>query len=178
MRLARRILKLIGWKFEMNIQPMDKCVICVAPHTSNWDFILGELASRSAGYKSGFLMKDTWFFFPLGYLLKAIGGIPVKQHTHTNVTEQVAEEYRRRKRLWVAITPEGTRSPNPNWHKGFLYIAREAQVPIVLAYFDYAEKVACIDRIFTPSDDVDADIERIKQYYAPRHAKHPENFVI
>ena len=75
-----------GWKFVVNIPPVNKCVICVAPHTSNWDFIMGELASRSVGMKAKFLMKDAWFFFPLKYLLKALGGIPVSRRHSTNVT--------------------------------------------------------------------------------------------
>ena len=62
-----------GWKFVVNIPPLKKCVICVAPHTSNWDFIMGELAIHSVGMKAGFLMKDTWFFFPVGQLMKALG---------------------------------------------------------------------------------------------------------
>ena len=62
---------------EITVPDYPKAIICVAPHTSNWDFIVGELAIRSVGRKAGFMMKSSWFFFPLGYLLKAIGGIPV-----------------------------------------------------------------------------------------------------
>ena len=178
MNLAGWILKKMGWRFEVNIPPTPKCVICVAPHTSNWDFIVGEVGIRSVGMSSGFLMKDTWFFFPLGYIMKSLGGIPVKQHTHTNVSEHVVEAFNRREHLWVAVTPEGTRSANPNWHKGFLHIARDAGVPVVLAYIDYEQKVACVDRIFEMSGDVDADMTTIKAYYANHQAKHPEKFVL
>ncbi|MBR1882695.1 MAG: 1-acyl-sn-glycerol-3-phosphate acyltransferase [Muribaculaceae bacterium] len=176
MNLAGWMLKPAGWSFRVNIPETPRCVICVAPHTSNWDFVVGELAIRSAGMRASFLMKDTWFFFPVGHLMRALGGIPVKQGTHTNVTDSVVNAFQRSERLWVAVTPEGTRSRNPHWHKGFLHIAREAQVPIVLAYIDYAQRVACIDKIFTPGGDVEADLVAIKEYYSQRVGRYPQKF--
>lgn len=178
MNLPGWLLKKMGWTFHLRIPNIPKCVVCVAPHTSNWDFIIGELAIRSVGRKAGFLMKDTWFFFPLGYIMRAIGGIPVKQHTHTNVSEHVVDALNKNPHLWIAVTPEGTRSPNPHWHKGFLHIAREAGVPIALAYIDYAKHEACIDRIFQSSGDVDADIAEIKNYYSQFTAKFPDKFAL
>ncbi|MBR6489246.1 MAG: 1-acyl-sn-glycerol-3-phosphate acyltransferase [Muribaculaceae bacterium] len=177
-RLLGHIMKNHGWKFVVNIPDVKKCVICVAPHTSNWDFIMGELASRSVGMKARFLMKDAWFFFPLKYLLRALGGIPVSRDHRTNVTGGVIDSFNRCEKLAVAVTPEGTRSLNPHWHKGFLYIARDANVPIVLGYFNYDEKIVCLDRIFAPSDDVDADMLAIKRYYdsVGCKGKYPEKF--
>ena len=176
MNLSKWLLDRAGWRFSLNIPPTPKCVICVAPHTSNWDFVLGELGSRSAGTKASFLMKDTWFFFPMGYLMRALGGIPVKRSHHTHVTEGVVVEFNRHERLWVAVTPEGTRSRNTHWHRGFLHIAQAAGVPVVLGYIDYVTKEICIDRIFEITGDVDADMAAIKRYYQGRTAKHPENF--
>ncbi|MBQ4367716.1 MAG: 1-acyl-sn-glycerol-3-phosphate acyltransferase [Muribaculaceae bacterium] len=172
------MLKKAGWQFLINVDLPPKCVVCVAPHTSNWDFVLGELSIRSVGRTAGFLMKSTWFFFPLGGLLRRIGGIAVRQHQHTNVTDQVVDEFNAKEQLMIAVTPEGTRSPNPNWHKGFLYIARQANVPVVLAYIDYGTHTVCLDRLFTPSDDVEADMRTIKEYYRGRTARFPEKFVM
>ncbi len=167
-----------GWKFVVNIPDLKKCVICVAPHTSNWDFIMGELAIHSVGMRAGFLMKDAWFFFPLKYLLKALGGIPVSRQRRTNVTGGVVDSFKKHDNLAIAVTPEGTRSRNPNWHKGVLYIARDAGVPIVLGYFNYEKKIVCLDRIFEASDDIDADMIAIKHYYDTVDAlgKYPEKF--
>ncbi len=167
-----------GWKFVVNIPPIKKCVICVAPHTSNWDFIMGELAIRSVGMKAGFLMKDTWFFFPLKYLLSSIGGVPVSQHRRTNVTGGVIDSFNKRDNLAIAVTPEGTRSLNPRWHRGFLHIAREAGVPIVLGYFNYEKKIVCLDKIFEQSGDIDKDMLAIKKYYdtVGCKGKYPEKF--
>ena len=155
----------------------DKCVIVIAPHTSNWDFILGELGIHSVGMKAGFLMKDTWFFFPLGYLLKALGGIPVNRRHHVNLTHSIVEAFNTTPKLAIGVTPEGTRSANPNWHKGAIFMARDAEVPLVLAYFDYDKKVVCIDKVFDLTDDPDADLLRIKQYYKPFHGRYPDKFV-
>ena len=178
MNISAWLLKKMGWRFQINIPPTPKCVVCVAPHTSNWDFIIGELGIRSVGMRAGFLMKDTWFFFPMGSIMRSIGGIPVKQHAHTNVAEHVVEAFNAKDQLWIAVTPEGTRSPNPHWHKGFLHIAREANVPIALAYYDYEKRVACIDRIFESSGDVEADLATIKQYYSQFKGKYPEKFAL
>ncbi len=177
MNLAGLILKSRGWKFVTNVELPPKCIICVAPHTSNWDFILGELCIRSKGMKAGFLMKDTWFFFPLGLLLRKIGGVPVAQHRRTNVSSTVVESLKTHDKLAIAVTPEGTRSLNAKWHKGFLYIAHEANVPVILAYVNYPERIVCIDREFMPTGDVDADMEQIKRYYNEHgRARFPEKF--
>lgn len=180
MNLAGRLLRWAGWRFDLNVDLPPKCIICVAPHTSNWDFILGELASRSVGIKAKFMMKSTWFFFPMGCLMRALGGIPVDRSHHTNVTTQVADEFNRCDHLAVAVTPEGTRSGNGHWHTGFLRIARQAGVPVLLAYIDYARRVVCIDRTFNASDDVDADLEAVKTYYSTHAdgARRPEQFTL
>jgi len=177
MNFSGWILKKSGWTFKVNLELPDKCIIVIAPHTSNWDFILGELGIHSVGMKAGFLMKDTWFFFPLGYLLRGLGGIPVNRRQHGNLTHSIVEAFNSTSRLAIGVTPEGTRSANPNWHKGAIFMARDAGVPLVLAYFDYKERVVCIDRVLELSDDADADLMRIKQYYQHFNAKYPEKFV-
>lgn len=182
MRFARYLLHKFGWDFRVNVPETPKCVICVAPHTSNWDFIVGELAIRSAGMKAGFLMKSTWFFFPLGLLLKSIGGVPVhrgkKKDGKSSITDSLVYAYAKADTLAIAVTPEGTRSLNPHWHKGALVIASEANVPLVLAYIDYKNKIACLDKVLTPSGDLDADLDTIRRYYKDKGymARFPEKF--
>ena len=176
MKLAAWILKKAGWKFQTNITLPTKCVIAIAPHTSNWDFIVGELAVRSVGMKARFLMKSTWFFFPLGYIMKAIGGIPVNRNKNTRVTDQVVQAFNMHDNLIVGVTPEGTRSRNENWRTGFLHIAQEAQVPLALAYIDYSTHTVCIDRFYEITGDYDADMAGIKQYFSKYKAKYPEKF--
>ena len=180
MNLSGYILKLFGWKAQVSVPDYPKCIICVAPHTSNWDFIIGKLAYASVGRKSGFLMKETWFFWPLGAIFRAIGGVPVARGRKRkgSLVETLTERFRKSDRLVLAITPEGTRSPNPTWHTGFLQIAIGAGIPIALAVIDYADKRAEISRTFTPTGDVEADMRAIKEYYRGAKGRFPENFVI
>ena len=89
--ISRMLLKLAGWKAaSVEGVEMPKCVICVAPHTSNWDFVIGKLFYTSIGLTAGFLMKKSWFFFPFNLLFKSMGGIPVERSKHTSMTDQVA----------------------------------------------------------------------------------------
>ena len=105
MNLSGWILKKAGWTFQVNLTMPDKCIIVIAPHTSNWDFILGELGIHSVGMKAGFLMKDTWFFFPLGPMLKALGGIPVNRRQHGNLTQSIVEAFNTTPKLAIGVTP-------------------------------------------------------------------------
>ncbi len=177
MNLARRLLKWMGWGVEVSVPDLPKAIICVAPHTSNWDFLIGELAIRAVGRKAGFMMKSSWFFFPLGCLFKALGGIPVKRRNkQQSLVDVMVQRFNAEQRLGVAITPEGTRSRTATWHTGFLRIAREANVPIMLAVIDFRMKKAIINDMFIPTGDTEADMRVIKQYYKPFTGRHPENF--
>ena len=178
MNLAGRILKLFGWTVRVSVPDYPKCIICVAPHTSNWDFIIGKLAYASVRRKAGFLMKDTWFFWPLGCFFRSIGGIPVprRKRGERPLTDIIVERFEAADRLAIAITPEGTRSRTCEWHTGFLRIAERAQVPIVLAAIDFHTKIAKIERTFEPVGDVETDMRAIKEYYRPFKGKYPEKF--
>ena len=109
MNLSAWIMKRAGWTFKVNLTMPDKCVIVIAPHTSNWDFIMGLLYSRSIGMTCNFLMKKEWFFWPLGPLFKKLGGIPVYRQKHTSMTDAMAETAKNEKIFHLCITPEGTR---------------------------------------------------------------------
>lgn len=178
MTLSGLILSAFGWKVEITVPDYPKCLICVAPHTSNWDFILGKLAYASVGRKAGFLMKDTWFFWPLGSFFRAIGGIavPRKRKTGVSLTDVIVEKFNTSERLTLAITPEGTRSRTSDWHTGFLHIAQRAGVPIALGVLDFGSKRIMIERTFEPTGDVEADMRAIKDFYRPFKGKYPEKF--
>lgn len=178
MSLSSLILKMFGWKVRVAVPDWPKCLICVAPHTSNWDFILGKLAYASIGRKAGFLMKSSWFFWPLGYFFRAIGGIPVVRGAEhkSSVTQEVIDRFNSSSRLTIAVTPEGTRSRTSQWHTGFLRIAAGAHVPVVLGAIDAATKTVYLERTFTPTGDIDADMAAIKDYYKAFTGIIPENF--
>lgn len=176
-----RILKWSGWSVEITAPRRDKCVICVAPHTSNLDFILGLLAYRSIGREANFLMKEFWFFFPLKYLLKALGGIPVpRKGSKGHLTQDIIRQFKTRTYMNLAVTPEGTRSLQPNWRTGFLYIAEGAGVPLQLGIIDYGHKRIIIRDELKLTGDVERDMASVKNYYAPwkSAARYPDKFTV
>lgn len=172
------LLKLLGWTSSLPVSIPPKCVICVAPHTSNWDFLIGMIFYKSINGNPHFLMKKSWFFFPLKYILKAIGGFPVDRKKKTSVTDQMAAEFQRTDHFQLAIAPEGTRKKTKTWKTGFYYIAYEAKVPITLAYLDYSKKIIGILENFIPTGNTDKDISYIKQQYIGIKGKHSEQFAI
>ena len=170
--------KLLGWKTEVTTPNYDKCVICAAPHTSNWDLFIGKLFYGAIGRKTSFMMKKEWFFFPLGILFKAVGGIPVNRNKKSSLVEQMAERFAQSQHFHLAITPEGTRKANAHWKKGFYFIAQGAGVPIVLIGIDYPKKTIYATKALTPSGDIEKDMAEIKDYFKDFKGKHPENFAI
>jgi len=170
--------RLLGWKYRVCVPGFDKCVVCAAPHTSNVDLFMGKLFYGLIGRKSSFLMKKEWFFFPLGLIFKAIGGIPVDRSHKASLTEQMINVFSKKKYFNLAITPEATRSANSNWKKGFYFIALRAKVPIVLVGIDYATKTITIGKYIWPNGDINTQMDEIKQYYKQFKGKHPERFAI
>lgn len=177
-QLSQLLIKLAGWKGEILVEIPDKCVVCVAPHTSNWDFILGKLFYTSIGRTASFLIKESWFVFPFNLFFDWIGGVPVNRSKSGELTNQMALEFQKRPNFQLAITPEATRKLNLNWKKGFYYIALKAQVPILLVAFDYGRKVVSADKVFYPTGNEEADLKEIKSYYKNVTARHPQNFSV
>ena len=167
-----------GWKEEVDQPRPAKCIICIAPHTSNWDFLIGKSYYTALGLTSNFLMKKEWFFWPLGPIFKAMGGIPVWRSKHSSITDILAEQAKERETFKLCITPEGTRSLNPEWKKGFYFIAVKARIPILLYGCDYERKLIECTHSFIPSGDLEKEMREIKLYFKDYKGKHPELFSI
>lgn len=176
--LCRLIFRKMGWQVEMTVPYRDKCIICVAPHTSNWDFIIAELYYHSIGRTAGFLMKKEWFFWPMGVLFRSMGGIPVERSRHVCLTDRVAEAAIKAERFELAVTPEGTRSLATKWKRGFYFIALKAGLPIQLYAIDYKNKRIVCTKELVPSGDVEADMRLIMDYYRPYEGKYPGKFAV
>ena len=162
--ISKALLRLTGWRLGPVIQEdVPKCVICVAPHTSNWDFVFGKLLYTSIGRNARFLIKKEWFIFPFNLLFKKLGGVPIDRSKNTSVTDQMAEQFNSHEKFQLAITPEGTRKRVEEWN--------------LLAYLDYKKKEAGISKLFYPTGDVERDIRQIRAYYKEVTACHPHNFV-
>ena len=172
------LYKHMGWTTEVTEDHPDKFIICLAPHTSNWDFILGLLYSRARGMQCNFMMKKEWFFWPLGPIFRSLGGIPVYRQKKTSMTDAMAEAAKAAKTFHLCITPEGTRSRTADWKKGFYFIALKAGLPILLYGVDYTQKRIVCTKTIIPSGDLDRDMRDIKVYYKDFKGKKPENFTI
>ena len=155
-----------------------RIMITAAPHTSNWDLFIGKLFYGAIGRKTYFMMKKEWFFFPLGLIFKAVGGIPVDRGRKTSLVDQMTERFAKSKKFQLAITPEGTRKANPNWKKGFYFIALKAQVPIVMIGIDYTTKTISATKAIMPSGDIEKDMREVKLYYKDFKGKNPKNFAL
>lgn len=175
--IGKFILFLSGWKVINHIPPeVKKCVVMMAPHTSNWDFVLGFFGYSAMGISAKYLIKKEAFVFPIGGIVRALGGIPVDRKASTNIVHQVGELFKNSDNLIITITPEGTRSLNRNWKRGYYYIAELANVPIGLGFLDYKNKIGGIGAMFSPTGNYDEDIKIIEQFYLDKHARYPENF--
>jgi len=172
------LFSLMGWHDEVSVAFPKKYIICMAPHTSNWDFIIGLLYSRATGMRSQFLMKREWFFWPMGCLFRKLGGIPVFRDRHTSMTDRMATLAAESSEFALCITPEGTRSLNPDWKKGFYFIAQKAGIPILLFALDYGKRAVNCSRMVVPSGDVEADMRTIKLHFKDFRGRHPEKFTI
>ena len=171
---GRLMLGLSGWRVEGGFPDVPKMMIIVAPHTSNWDFPVGLMAKFSLRLGCGYIAKQSLFWWPLGVFLRAMGGIAIDRSAASDIVAQTAREYASRRQLALVITPEGTRSRVDRWKSGFHRIAKAAGVPIVLAVFDYREKVVRLGPWISPTDDYDADLRELQSHIRADMAKRPE----
>ncbi|MDC0088599.1 lysophospholipid acyltransferase family protein [Porticoccaceae bacterium] len=175
--ISKIILRLIQWRVVGSLpEKQKKYVLIVAPHTSNWDFILFVLTVSVLRLKPSVLIKSTLFVGPLGWFLRYCGAIPVNRTQANSLVNYIADIYEEREEFVLIITPEGTRSPNPKWKRGFHHVATTAQVPILIAYVDSATKTIGIEGLMEPSDDVDGDIRQLKTFFDSKSGLKPKNY--
>lgn len=187
-RLARRgnwfmrtaamgFMRATGWRFSGEPFPDEpRFVLLVAPHTSNWDFLVGLQAMYALGIRGTFLAKHTLFRFPMGLLMRWLGGVPVERGGRTDVVSQTAEVIRRSERIIAVLAPEGTRKPTRTWRTGFYWIAHQAGVPIVPVVFDYSVKEVRVHPPFLPTGDLARDLPRLMAPYRPEMALFPAQY--
>jgi 1-acyl-sn-glycerol-3-phosphate acyltransferase len=169
--LARWLLARSGWRLIGELPDEPKLVVIVAPHSSNWDAVWGILFKIALRLDVHFIGKREAFFWPLGTLLRRLGGIPIDRTAAHDVVGEMSREFARRERFWLAIAPEGTRRRVQKWKSGFWRIARAAGVPILPMYFHYPEKTIGLGPLFHPSTDLTADLTRLQAFYQPWRGK-------
>lgn len=172
--LARAAFRLMGWRAEGEAPNIPKYVMVAAPHTSNIDGLMLVLGAWLFGLKLHWMGKHTLFRAPFGWLLKAFGGVPIDRRAPRGAVQQMIQAFHEHERQILVVAPEGTRGKTDRWKTGFYYIAQGADVPMVLAYIDYARKVVGIGPVIHPSGDQAADMRLIHEFYKDKVARYPE----
>ena len=180
-KLAKFILEKTGWTLIGEPAPERCCIYLEAPHTSIWDFLIGYLYYRARGHKLRVMIKQEAFFFPVGNLLRALGGFPINRKNPQKTIMSIVHEMESNvtKPFHLAICPEGTRKPVKKWKTGYHTIATQANIPVYITIVDWGHKKTGIVCKAELTGNARADTDRIQQIYEDLKpiALHPKNFV-
>ena len=177
--IGKLILQLAGYKIidttPKGVRNYQKAVMIAAPHTSNWDYVYTMAALYALDVPIKYLGKASLFKFPLGILIKKLGGIPVRREQKNNMVNDMAKMINESIEQMILIIPaEGTRSYSKEWKSGFYHIAQTAGVPIILGFLDFAKKeVGFLDE-FNPTGNYEKDLKIIQKKYVGITPKFPE----
>jgi 1-acyl-sn-glycerol-3-phosphate acyltransferase len=174
-QLARGVVRAVRWRLEGEIPEHTRCVLVCAPHTSWWDLWATVLFGAAAGVQVSWLGKHTLFWWPNRVLLEALGGIPIRRDGGDDTVKQVVARFAEGGDLVLAISPEGAKRRRPWWRSGFWYIARDANVPIVVASLDWKRRVCRLGPTIVPTNLQD-DMETIRNALQDVTPRHPELF--
>lgn len=176
-RFGSFILTRRGWQVEGEFINRKKAILAVAPHTSNWDFFIGLMVVFAFRLNISFFGKHSIFVPPLGYVVRKLGGIAIERSKAHGVVQNIAKQTKEADNMLLALAPEGTRSPVYPWKTGFMYIAKEAEVPIQLIGLDYAQKTIILGPIIEKVDNIEQQMQTIYAFYANVSAKYPQNCI-
>ncbi|WP_040254577.1 1-acyl-sn-glycerol-3-phosphate acyltransferase [Psychroserpens mesophilus] len=170
--------KLLGWKITGNTNfskdTVKKAVIIALPHTSWHDFYIGLLLRKITNVKTNFVGKKELFTWPFGYYFRAVGGAPLDRTSGQNKVQAIAQLFNDKHEFRLTLAPEGTRKKVAEWKTGFYYIAKEANVPIIMFTLDFENKVNHVSEPFYPTEDVEADFKFMKSFFKDVKGKKPE----
>jgi 1-acyl-sn-glycerol-3-phosphate acyltransferase len=175
---SRLFLRLTGWRVDGSLPPgAEKAVLIAAPHTSNWDLPYTLMVAFCLRLHVYWMGKHTIFRWPFGPVMRWLGGIAVQRERSNNLVAASALAIREADGpVHLVVPPEGTRGSTRHWKTGFYFIALQAEVPIILAYMDYAKKLSGLGPVFVPTGDVERDMAEIKRFYAPIQGRNAMQF--
>ena len=171
--IARFILRASGWTAVGEIPDVPKAVFIAAPHTSNWDGFWALTYKVALGIDVRFFAKDALFWFPLGTLLRGLGGIPLDRSRAQSAVAQAVAMFGDNEQFYFGLAPEGTRALRDTWKSGFYRIAEKARVPVYLGILDYGNKRIGIAGRLDITGDREADLARCRDFYADIVGRHP-----
>ena len=172
--ISKTILFFFGWKVKGKFPDIPKCVMIAAPHTSNWDYfytILVAFVLKAQIYTMG---KKSLTQGTFGPIMKWLGILPIDRSKSNNVVDLTVQQFNSNKKLIIIVPPSGTRNKVAYWKTGFYYIALGAKVPICLGFIDYGRKTGGIGPLIYPTGDIDADMIKIRGFYADIEGKYQE----
>jgi 1-acyl-sn-glycerol-3-phosphate acyltransferase len=173
---GRVVLALLGWNFEGEIPNLPRFVLIVAPHTSNWDFVIGLAAMLALDLRVTWLGKHQIFRPPFGRICRWLGGVPVDRSAPEGVVEQAAAVFAPDRSAILAIAPEGTRRKVERWKSGFWRIARAAGVPVFPVAFDFRRRAVVFGEPYWPTADYEADLAALQRGFSAEMARNPQNY--
>jgi 1-acyl-sn-glycerol-3-phosphate acyltransferase len=165
--IGRGILRLVGWRIASAPPDLSRFVVIAAPHSSNWDFVIGIALVFALRLDVHFIGKAELFRGPLDPLMRWLGGVPVDRNHPEGMVEEAAAMFAAGAPFMLAVAPEGTRKPVERWKSGFYRIALQAGVPIVAGYFDNARKRVGFGITLIPTGDAERDIAELRAFYRP-----------
>jgi 1-acyl-sn-glycerol-3-phosphate acyltransferase len=177
-RVARGALALAGWQVRFDGLPGPKGIAIVYPHTSNWDFIIGLLAKWAIDLPVRWVGKESLFRgltgATLGRLMRLWGGRPVERHQTSGAVAQLAQLMASEPWFWLGLSPEGTRRRTDHLRSGFYHLALQLDLPVALAYIDYARREVGVTRFVRMSGNIERDLALLRDYYADKRGRFPE----
>ncbi|WP_243304874.1 1-acyl-sn-glycerol-3-phosphate acyltransferase [Geothrix oryzisoli] len=167
--LGRAYLRLGGWRIEGAFPEELKFVTIVAPHTSNWDFVVGVAVVFALELRVSWLGKHSLFQTPLKRFFLWLGGIPVNRQVRHGVVDTCVKAFEGVPARLLALAPEGTRKGVSQWRSGFYAISTTAKVPLFPVGFDFRDHVIRLMPVFRPDGNLDLDLPRIQALFKDIH---------
>jgi 1-acyl-sn-glycerol-3-phosphate acyltransferase len=168
------VARMTGWRLVGDLPETPKFLVICTPHTSNWDLPALLMLSWVMRIKGWWFAKHTVFWPPLGWMLRAWGGVPVDRSRHHSLVAQATHLFETNDAFVLGIAPEGTRSRIDCWRSGFYHIALSAKVPVVAAFLDFPSKSGGVAGTVHLTGDANADMDAIRALYAPFTGRNPE----
>jgi 1-acyl-sn-glycerol-3-phosphate acyltransferase len=173
-RFGHAMLRMLGWRLVGQMPNLPRFIVIIAPHTSNLDFLILLFAKWALGIQVRFIGKNTLFYPPLGWFMRAIGGVPVIRTQKNNLVSQSIHEFATREQFVLALAPEGTRKRVVEWKSGFWHIAREARVPICCVGLDYSRKRVKLGPVLEATgDDAVRGVAEVRAHFVDVVGRHP-----